>query len=50
MFRNFFDSPSTYFIYTNNLVEIEKLEKKIAYRSEDNWKLHDNWYRIYGGY
>ena len=32
--RNFFDSPSTKFVFKEN--------------PENNWKLDDNWYRIYG--
>ena len=48
--RNFFDSPSTYFIYTEDKDDIERIEKKISKRPSDNWKVRDNWYRVYGEY
>ncbi len=48
VFRNFFDLPSTHFIYTNDQNEIEQIEKKIKNRPNQNWKLKDNWYRTYG--
>jgi hypothetical protein len=48
IFRNFFDSPSTYFVYTNDLNEIKKIEAKIKQHPNLNWKLKENWYRIYG--
>jgi len=50
VFRNFFDSPSTYFIYTEDKDDIERIEKKISKRPRDNWKIRDNWYRVYGDY
>ena len=50
IFRNFFDSPSTYFIYTEDKDDIERIEKKISNRPRDNWKIKDNWYRVYGDY
>lgn len=47
VFRNFFDSPSTALIYTDNPEEIYYYEKKIANKPEKNWKIQENWYRIY---
>ena len=48
IFRNFFDSPSIHFVYTNDLEEIKRLDEKVAERPEDNWKIKENWYREYG--
>ncbi|AHM59298.1 hypothetical protein D770_05155 [Flammeovirgaceae bacterium 311] len=48
--RNFFDAPSTYFIYSNDTASIRRLEAKVKYKPEYNWKIKNNWYRIYGGY
>lgn len=47
VFRNFFDNPSTYFIYTENEDDLKYFEKKIKENPKNNWKLKDNWYRIY---
>jgi hypothetical protein len=49
VFRNFFDNPSTYFIYTENKDDLKEFEEKIRNNPEENWKLEENWYRIYGG-
>lgn len=48
VFRNFHGSPSTQFIYTDDLETISEIEKKIAAAPEYNWKIKDNWYRTYG--
>lgn len=48
IFRNFFDSPSTMFIYSNNPKTLEKLNNKIKEKPEDNWQLEPNWYRVKG--
>jgi hypothetical protein len=48
VFRNFFDSPSTHFVYTDDPEEIKRLDKKVAERPDDNWKIKENWYRKYG--
>lgn len=48
VFRNFFDSPSKHFVYTDDPEEIERLDKKVTERPDDNWKIKDNWYREYG--
>jgi len=50
VFRNFFESTSTYFIYTDDNQNLERLEKKINQLPKQNWKIRENWYRIYGEY
>lgn len=44
--RGFFDSPQTYFIFTNDNEEKKHYEEKIKTKPEYNWKLEENWYRI----
>ena len=48
VFRNFFDSPSTHFVYTDDPEEIKELDKQIAEHPDNNWKIKENWYRKYG--
>jgi len=48
IFRNFFDSPSSYFIYTEDSARIKYIESKIEQHPNLNWKLKDKWYRTYG--
>ena len=36
IFRNFFDSPSTHFVYTDDPEEIKRPDKKVAERPDDN--------------
>ena len=48
VFRNFFDSPSTHFVFTDDPDEIKRIEEKIETRPNDNWRIKDNWYRTYG--
>ena len=48
IFRNFFDNPSTYFVYTENEEDLKLFEEKIKKNPNKNWKLDKNWYRIYG--
>ena len=48
VFRNFFDSPSTYFVYTNDPEEKKRIEEKIKNKPRNNWKIKKNWYRTYG--
>jgi len=48
IFRNFFDLPSTYFVYTDDPEEIKRLDKKVAEQPDANWKIKENWYRKYG--
>jgi len=50
IFRNFFDSPSTYLIYSEDLETLERLDKKVKNEPDNNWKIKDNWYRIHGEY
>ena len=47
VFRNFFSSPSTHLIYTNDSTEIARFEKLIKRHPKDNWKIEENWYRTY---
>lgn len=48
IFRNFFDSPSTHFVYTDDPEEIKRLDNKVSEQPKDNWKIKKNWYRKYG--
>ena len=48
VFRNFFDSPSTHFVFTDDPEEIKRIEEKIETRPNDNWRIKENWYRTYG--
>ncbi|WP_179020632.1 hypothetical protein [Winogradskyella forsetii] len=48
VFRNFFDSPSTHFVFTDDPEEIKRIEEKIEIRPNDNWRIEENWYRTYG--
>ena len=50
VFRNFFDSPSTLFVYSDDKERIADLEQKVKENPKNNWKLDKNWYRIYGGF
>lgn len=50
VFRNFFDSPSTYFIYTEDSDYSKIVEEKIKSDPENNWKLEKNWYRVFGDF
>jgi hypothetical protein len=47
VFRNFFNAPSTHFVYTNDLEEIKSIENLIKTKPQDNWKISDNWYRTF---
>jgi len=44
--RGFFDSPQTYFIFTNDNETKEEYEEQIKTKPKYNWKLAENWYRI----
>ena len=46
VYRNFFSSPSTYFVYTNDPNRIMAIERSIARNPQNNWKLNTNWYRM----
>lgn len=48
VFRNFFDSPSTKFVYTNDPKKIKSIEQKVKERPENNWKIKEGWYRTCG--
>ncbi|ESU21379.1 hypothetical protein FCR2A7T_05520 [Flavobacterium cauense R2A-7] len=48
VFRNFLDNPSTYFVYTEDEDDIKAFEEEIKKNPKENWKLEENWYRIYG--
>ena len=50
IFRIFFDSPSTYFIYTEDSEYIKIIEDKIKSDPDNNWKLEKNWYRVFGNF
>lgn len=47
IFRNFFESPSSYFIYTNDEQRKKELEILIRRDPKNNWKIDNNWYRAY---
>lgn len=44
--RGFFESPQTYFIYTDDAATIKQFEELIGEKPQNNWKLQENWYRI----
>ncbi|MDN3691315.1 hypothetical protein QWZ06_03080 [Chryseobacterium tructae] len=44
--RGFFESPQTYFIFTNDNKAKKQYEEQIKVKPEHNWKLEENWYRI----
>lgn len=44
--RGFFESPQTYFIFTNDNEMKKMYEEQIKTKPEYNWKLEANWYRI----
>lgn len=48
VFRNFFEAPSTTFVYTSDSKEIKELNQKITNDPKQNWKIQDNWYRTFG--
>ncbi len=47
VFRSFFNSTSTHFVYTNNKNKIIEFENFIKHDSNRNWKIKENWYRIF---
>lgn len=47
IFSNFFESPSSYFIYTNDEQRKKELEILIRRDPKNNWKIDNNWYRAY---
>ena len=48
VFRDYFESPSTYLIYTNDPDKIKTIEKKISTNPKENWKIEESWFRTYG--
>jgi len=46
VFRNFFEAPSTYFIYTTDENKIDEFDKLITKDPDNNWRIEKNWYRI----
>ncbi len=48
IFRNFFEAPSTQFIFTNDSSVMETIRKKMIRMPSENWKIEENWYRTYG--
>jgi energy-coupling factor transporter transmembrane protein EcfT len=48
VFRDYWDDPSTYLIYTNNTETIKRFEERISKNPDENWKRKENWYRIGG--
>jgi len=47
IFRNFFSSPSTHLIYTNNPYEIERIQNIMKRDPSNNWEIEKNWYRTF---
>ncbi len=44
--RGFFDSPQTYFIFTNDNEAKKYYQELVRTKPEYNWQLEGNWYRI----
>ena len=44
--RGFFDSPQSYFIYTNDPETINSINRLITKYPENNYKIKENWYRV----
>ena len=44
--RGFFNSPQTYFIYTNENETKNNYQKLIKIKPECNWQIEENWFRI----
>jgi hypothetical protein len=44
--RGFFESPQTYFIFTNDNVTKKNYHELIITKPENNWQLEENWFRI----
>ncbi|WOD43994.1 hypothetical protein [Hwangdonia lutea] len=47
VFRNFFSSPSTHFVYTNRPEDIKHYNELSERHPDDNWKIEENWYRTF---
>jgi len=48
VYRNYFNAPSTSFVYTNDIAEMKEIENGISLDPKNNWKIIDNWYRTFG--
>lgn len=48
VYRNFFSAPSTTFVFTDNKDDIAAFDERVAAKPENNWKLRDGWYRLFG--
>jgi energy-coupling factor transporter transmembrane protein EcfT len=48
VFRNFFESPQTCFVFTDDPETIENIDKHIKEDPDNNWKIEEHWYRTYG--
>lgn len=48
IFRNYFEAPSTQFIYTDDPEDIKFIQEKIKEYPSDNWKIKENWFRTMG--
>ena len=48
IFRNYFEAPSTQFIYTDDSEETKFIQEKIKKYPSDNWKIKENWFRTTG--
>jgi len=44
--RGFFDSPQSYFIYTDDPDTINSINRLIKKYPENNYKIKEHWYRI----
>ena len=48
IYRGFFEHPVTAFVYTNNKVVVDKINQYIINNTENNWKINENWFRLFG--
>ena len=46
--NGFFEWPITVFAFSNNNLVIENIEKHIKNDPQNNWKIKENWYRLFG--
>jgi hypothetical protein len=47
VYRNFFSAPSTCFVYTTDLEQMQVLDELITHDPSNNWKIEDHWYRTF---
>ena len=48
IFCNYFEAPSTQFIYTNDPDDMKLIDVKIKNNPSENWKITANWFRTEG--